>query len=104
MPSRSIPKNWSPYCRSPKLPTKSAQSSAVQSVMIASGKVSPMPWLPYVVGVCSLEERPSESSESLARTGELLCTLLSYSSSASDSGYAVPDSNAIIIFRRLSKR
>lgn len=67
--------------------------------MMASGKESMMPWLPYVVGVCSLEERPSESSESLARTGELLCTLLSYSSSASDSGYAVPDSNAIIILQ-----
>jgi hypothetical protein len=53
-----------------------------------------------VVGVCSFEDGPSESegeaSSSVARTGELSCTLRSYSSSASDSGYAVPDSKAIL--------
>ena len=50
--------------------------------------------------MCSVEERPSESvgetSESVARGGELVWKLLSYSSSASDSAYAVPESKFIV--------
>ena len=69
---------------------KSAHSSAFHSDIIVSGNLSPLLRAPYVVGVCSLEDRPSEvvgeASESVARTGELSWRLLSYSSSASDSG------------------
>jgi hypothetical protein len=36
-----IPRNWSPYCRNPKVLTKSAHSSAVHSVIIVSGSRSP---------------------------------------------------------------
>jgi hypothetical protein len=56
--------------------------------------------------VCSFELKASDSvaSESLARTGELSATLLSYSSSASDSGYAVPDSKAMLIGEASVKR
>lgn len=47
-----------------------------------------------------MEDKPSESvgeiSESVARTGELVWRLLSYSSSASDSAYAVPESKFIV--------
>ena len=68
---------------------KSAHSSAVHSDIIVSGNLSALFRWPYVVGVCSVEERPSESvgeiSESVARTGEPVWRLLSYSSSASDS-------------------
>lgn len=78
---------------------KSAHSSAVHSEMMVSGSRSALLRWPYVVGVCSVEERPSESvgeiSESVARTGELVCRLRSYSSSASDSAYAVPESKFI---------
>jgi len=86
----TIPRNTSAYCPSPRLPTKSAHSSGVHSVMIVSGRWSPLLSFPYVVGVCSFEESPSDSegepSSSVARAGELAWTLRSYSSSASDSG------------------
>ncbi len=67
--------------------------------MMVSGSLSPEPGAPYVVGVCSFEEGfESVASESVARIGDESWTLLSYSSSASLSGYmAVPDANAMVI-------
>jgi hypothetical protein len=70
--------------------------------MIVSGNLSPLLRTPYVVGVCSFEERPSESVGDASEpwpTGELALMLRSYSSSASasDSGYDVPPENAMLV-------
>ena len=85
-----LPKNWSPYCFSPMMAKKSAHSSCVHSDIIVSGSLSPLLYPPYVVGVCSFEDRPSLSVGEVSEpwTGELALMLLSYSSSASasDSG------------------
>ena len=87
---KHVPKNLSQYCDKPKLEIKSAHSSVVHSVIIDRGEflsVSKCP--PKVVGVCSADggsESVGDDSESFGRIGEV-STLLSYSSSASESAW-----------------
>ena len=83
----NAPKKCLQYCGNPRLETKSAHSSVVQSVMSVLGEFLSASRLPNVVGVCSAEggsESVGEVSESVAKCGEVM-TLRSYSSSASES-------------------
>ena len=84
------PKNLSQYCDNPKLEIKFAHSLAVHSVTIDRGEsLSKSTCPPKVVGVCSADggsESVGEDSESLGKIGEV-STLLSYSSSASESAW-----------------
>ena len=84
---RHIPLKASLYCFIPSDEMNCADSSAVHSVMIVFGRRWSSPELPNV-GVCSFErgsESVGECSESvLGNIGEAT-TLLSYSSSASES-------------------
>lgn len=77
-------KAWQ-YCRRFKLDTNSAQSSGLHSVMMVRGRLGSSPAWPKVVGVCSLDWGSEEVSESVCNCVGEVMTLLSYSSSASES-------------------
>lgn len=85
----TLPVKSDRYCRSPRLATKSAHSSAVHSVMIVRGGTYSSRSCPYVVGVCSVDRESvsvGEASESVGSCGDA-ATLRSYSSSASESSW-----------------
>lgn len=77
-------KAWQ-YCLKFNVETNCAHSSGVHSVIIVLGKPESSPGMSKVVGVCSFEGGSDEVSESVCSwVGEVM-TLLSYSSSASES-------------------
>ena len=81
-----IPRNWSQYCGSPKLATKSAHCPVVHCKIELPGESFSVSERPKV-GVGSVEggsESVGEVSSSVGRMGEVI-SVRSYSSSASES-------------------